>query len=59
MSADADPPEPGPLKNRLVSMGNAVGFVLINSSVAFGTIAHFVLFGCLKHWYGIDGVLLR
>ena len=37
----------------------AVGLVLLNLSAAFNTIDHSILFDCLQHWYGIDGVVLK
>ena len=39
--------------------GAAVGLVLLDLSAAFGTIDHSILFNCLQHWYGIDGVVLK
>ena len=38
--------------------GAAVGLVLLDSSAACDTIEHSILFSCLQHWYGIDGVVL-
>ena len=35
--------------------GAAVGLVLLD----LGTIDHSILFNCLQHWYGIDGVVLK
>ena len=44
-----------------ISMGKvaAVGLVLLDLSAAFNTIDHTILFNCLQHWYGIDGVVLK
>ena len=39
--------------------GAAVGLVLLDLSAAFDTIDHTILFNCLHHWYGIDGVVLK
>ena len=39
--------------------GAAVELVLLDLSAAFNTINHSILFNCLQHWYGIDGVLLK
>ena len=39
--------------------GAAVGLVLLDLSAAFDTIDHSILFNCLQHWYGIDGVILK
>ena len=39
--------------------GAAVGLVLLDLSAAFDTIDHLILFNCLQHWYGIDGVVLK
>ena len=39
--------------------GSAVGLVLLDISAAFDTIDHSILFNCLQHWYGIDGVVLK
>ena len=32
---------------------------LLDLSAAFDTIDHTILFNCLQHWYGIDGVVLK
>ena len=37
----------------------AVGLVLLDLSAAFDTIDHSILFDCLKHWYIMDGVILK
>ena len=42
-----------------VDKGAAVGLVLLELSAAFDTIDHSILFNCLQHWYGIDGVVLK
>ena len=39
--------------------GAAVGLVLLDFSASFDTIDHSILFECLQHWYGIDGVVLK
>ena len=39
--------------------GAAVGLVLLDLSAVFDTIDHSILFNCLQHWYGIDGVVLK
>ena len=39
--------------------GPAVGLVLMDLSAAVDTIHHSILFNCLQHSYGIDGVVLR
>ena len=39
--------------------GKAVGLVLLDLSTAFDTNDHSIFFECLKHWYGIDGLVLR
>ena len=39
--------------------GAAVGLVRLDLSAAFDTIDHSILFNCLQHWYGIDGVVLK
>ena len=39
--------------------GEAVGLVLLDLSAAFNTTDHSILFNCLQHWYGIDGVVLN
>ena len=41
-----------------VDKSAAVGLVLLDLS-AFDTIDHLILFICLQHWYGIDGVALK
>ena len=38
--------------------GMAVGLILLGLYAAFGTIDHSILFEYLKHWYGIDGIVL-
>ena len=38
--------------------GAAIGLVLLHLSAAFDTIDHSILFSCLQHWYGIDGVVI-
>ena len=43
----------------LMDKGMAVGLVLLDLSTVFNTIDHSILFDCLKHWYGIDGVVLK
>ena len=42
-----------------VEKGAAVGLVLLDFSAAFDIIDHSILFNCLQHWYGIDGVVLK
>ena len=37
----------------------AVGLVLLDLAAAFDTIDHSILFNCLQHCYGIDGVVLK
>ena len=37
----------------------AVGLVFLDLSAAFDTIDHLILFDCLQHWHGIDGVVLK
>ena len=39
--------------------GAAVGLVLLDLSAALNTIDHSILFNCLQHWHGIDGVVLK
>ena len=39
--------------------GAAVGLVLLDLSAAFDTIDHSIIFKCLQHWYGIDGIVLK
>ena len=39
--------------------GAAVGLVLLDLPAAFDTIDHSILFNCLQHWYGIDGVVIK
>ena len=39
--------------------GAAVGSVLLDLSAAFDTIDNSILFNCLQHWCGIDGVVLK
>ena len=42
-----------------INKGAAVELVLLDLSAAFETIDHSILFNCLQHWYGIDGVVLK
>ena len=39
--------------------GAAVGLFLLDLFAPFDTIDHSILFNCLQHWYGIDGVVLK
>ena len=39
--------------------GKAFELVLLDLSVVFDTIGHFILFDCLKHWCGIGMVVLK
>ena len=36
-----------------------VGLLHLDLSTVFYKIGHFTPFECLKHWYGIDGLVLR
>ena len=47
------------LNDIATSMDKGVGLVLLDLSAAFDTIDHSILFNCLHHWYGIDGVVLQ